>query len=72
MPVLAWTHTASHFRPYDAQALVEQYSAELGVGVVPFEELVYLPDEERYEEVSRVSPRARTTSISGLRCVRSI
>jgi sulfate adenylyltransferase len=50
---------------YDAQALVEQYSAELGVGVIPFEELVYLPDENRYEEVSHVSPRARTASISG-------
>ena len=39
------------YGPYDAQALVEQYSAELGVGVIPFEELVYLPDEARYEEV---------------------
>jgi sulfate adenylyltransferase len=27
--------------------------------------LVYLPDEQRYEEVSRVSDRARTVSISG-------
>jgi sulfate adenylyltransferase len=53
------------YGPYDAQALVEQYSAELGVGVIPFEELVYLPDENRYEEVSHVSPRARTASISG-------
>jgi sulfate adenylyltransferase len=53
------------YGPYDAQALVEQYSTELGVGVIPFEELVYLPDENRYEEVSHVSPRARTASISG-------
>ena len=53
------------YGPYDAQALVEHYSAELGVGVIPFEELVYLPDEARYEEVSRVSPQARTASISG-------
>jgi sulfate adenylyltransferase len=59
------SHGKPFYGPYDAQALVEQYSAELGVGVVPFEELVYLPDEERYEEVSRVSPRARTASISG-------
>jgi sulfate adenylyltransferase len=53
------------YGPYDAQALVEQHSAELGVGVIPFEELVYLPDEDRYEEVSRVSSQARTASISG-------
>jgi sulfate adenylyltransferase len=59
------SHGKPFYGPYDAQALVEHYRAELGVGVVPFEELVYLPDEERYEEVSRVSPRARTASISG-------
>jgi sulfate adenylyltransferase len=33
--------------------------------VIPFEELVYLPDEGRYEEVSHVSSRVRTASISG-------
>jgi sulfate adenylyltransferase len=53
------------YGPYDAQALVEQHSAELGVGVMPFEELVYLPDEDRYEEASRVASRVRTASISG-------
>jgi sulfate adenylyltransferase len=59
------SHGKPFYGPYDAQALVEQYSAELGVGVVPFEELVYLPDEDRYEEVSQVSSQARTASISG-------
>jgi sulfate adenylyltransferase len=53
------------YGPYDAQDLVEQYRDELGVGVVPFRELVYLPDEQRYEEISKVSPQARTASISG-------
>ena len=53
------------YGPYDAQELVEQFSAELGVGVIPFEELVYLPDEDRYEEASHVSSQARTASISG-------
>jgi sulfate adenylyltransferase len=59
------SHGKPFYGPYDAQALVERYSAELGVGVIPFEELVYLPDEDRYEEVSRVSPQAKTASISG-------
>ena len=53
------------YGPYDAQELVRQFESELGVGAVPFKELVYLPDEERYEEVSKVPRRARTTSISG-------
>src|SRR5262249_10352826 len=33
------------YGPYDAQELVERFSDELGVGVAPFRELVYLPDE---------------------------
>lgn len=53
------------YGPYDAQELVEQYSDELGVSVVPFRMLVYLPDEERYEEISKVSKETRTASISG-------
>jgi sulfate adenylyltransferase len=53
------------YGPYDAQDLVAQYRDELGVSVVPFRELVYLPDEQRYEEVSKVAPQARTASISG-------
>lgn len=53
------------YGPYDAQELVQQHADELGVGVVPFRELVYLPDEDRYEEVSKVSGQARTVSISG-------
>ena len=53
------------YGPYDAQELVEQYRDELGVSVVPFRELVYLPDEQRYEETSKVSPQTRTASISG-------
>jgi sulfate adenylyltransferase len=35
------------------------------VAVVPFHELVYLPEEGRYEEVSRIPTDARTASISG-------
>jgi sulfate adenylyltransferase len=53
------------YGPYDAQALVERFSAELGVGVIPFQELIYLPAEARYEEVSRVPPQATTASLSG-------
>lgn len=53
------------YGPYDAQALVEQFSEELKVRVVPFRELVYLLEQERYEEVSNVPARARTASLSG-------
>jgi sulfate adenylyltransferase len=53
------------YGPYDAQELVERFSEELGVTSVPFSELVYLPDEKRYEEVSKVPAQSRTASISG-------
>jgi sulfate adenylyltransferase len=53
------------YGPYDAQELVEQFSAELGVGVLPFREFVYLPDEQRYEETSKIEAQMRTASISG-------
>jgi len=53
------------YGPYDAQELAGRFSDELGVGVIPFRALVYLPDEGRYEEVSKIPPQARTASISG-------
>ena len=53
------------YGPYDAQELVAKHADELGVTMVPFRELVYLPDEARYEETSKVEPSTRTASISG-------
>ncbi len=52
------------YGPYDAQELAQEYSEEIGVGVVPFAELVYLPDEDRYEEASKAAGM-RTAAISG-------
>jgi sulfate adenylyltransferase len=56
---------APFYGPYDAQELVERYGEELGVGVVPFREFVYLPDEQRYEESSKIDERTRVAAISG-------
>src|SRR5690606_13661815 len=53
------------YGPYEAQELVERLGTELGVKMVPFRELVYLPEEQRFEEVSRVPGQARIASISG-------
>lgn len=53
------------YGPYDAQDTVQQHEKELGVKAVPFSMLVYLPDEDRYEEDSKVPKGARTASISG-------
>ena len=53
------------YGPYDAQELFERHQHELGVTMLPFQEFVYLPDEDRYEEVSRIPNGTRTASISG-------
>ena len=53
------------YGPYDAQELVTKHGSELGIGMIPFTELVYLPDEDRYEEVTRVNSQMHTSSISG-------
>ncbi|MDZ4766055.1 MAG: bifunctional sulfate adenylyltransferase/adenylylsulfate kinase [Chloroflexota bacterium] len=53
------------YGPYDAQELVAKYADEIGVKMIPFTELTYLPDEDRYEEASKLPPGAKTASISG-------
>ncbi|MFN8560849.1 MAG: bifunctional sulfate adenylyltransferase/adenylylsulfate kinase [Anaerolineae bacterium] len=53
------------YGPYDAQELVEQHQDELGVRMIPFHELLYLTDEERYEEVSKIPADVKTSNISG-------
>jgi len=53
------------YGPYDAQQLVERHQAETGVTPVPFQEFVYLPKEDRYEEVGKVPPEVEIASLSG-------
>ncbi len=53
------------YGPYDAQSLVSSHAGETGVGVVPFTELVYLPEEKRYEERGKIAPGIPVAAISG-------
>jgi len=53
------------YGPYEAQEMVEKYAAELGIGVIPFQQLVYLPDEDRYEESDKIPSGVRTANLSG-------
>ena len=53
------------YGPYDAQESVLEHQTELGVKMVPFQMVVYLPDEDRYEEISKVDDTMKTASISG-------
>jgi ATP sulfurylase len=44
---------------------LEQYADEIGVKPVEFAELVYLVDEDRYEQTNQVPKYAKIFSISG-------
>ena len=53
------------YGPYEAQELVQRHSDELGVKVIPFRMLVYLPEEGRYVEVDQAPEGAAVAAISG-------
>jgi sulfate adenylyltransferase len=53
------------YGPYDAQELLARFQDELGVQMVPFQELLYLPDEDRYVEAAKIADGAATAAISG-------
>lgn len=53
------------YGPYDAQELLRRYEAELGVTMVPFRQMVYVEDLDRYLPEDEVPPGARVLSISG-------
>lgn len=55
------------YEPYAAQELVEKFQDEIGVKVLSFGEFVYLPEEERYEDVRNLGPQAVTAQLSGTR-----
>lgn len=59
------SHGKPFYGPYEAQAMLEQYAAELGVTPIEFKNLVYLADEERYEDETKVPEGAKVYSISG-------
>jgi sulfate adenylyltransferase len=53
------------YGPYDARDMLLRHSAEIGVQPLAYDEMVYLEDAGRYEQVSAVPPGARVRSISG-------
>src|SRR6185503_16070045 len=53
------------YSPYAAQELVQSYEEELQTKVLPFGEFVYLPEEDRYEDVRKLGPNAVTAQLSG-------
>lgn len=59
------SHGVPFYGPYDAQAMAEHYSDEIGVKTILARELAYLTDEDRYVDLNEVPYGARVSSISG-------
>ena len=53
------------YGPYDAQYAVEKYRSELGIEVVEFQQMTYLPDSDEYAPKNEVPSGIRTLDISG-------
>ncbi|ROW13771.1 hypothetical protein VPNG_03525 [Cytospora leucostoma] len=53
------------YGPYDAQYAVEKYRDELGIEVVPFQMMTYLPDTDEYAPIDTIPKDVRTLNISG-------
>jgi len=53
------------YGPYDAQQLLAKHEAELGVGMLPFNMMVYVEDLARYVPEDQVPAGTRALNISG-------
>lgn len=53
------------YDPYAAQELVRKHEDELGIGLVPFKNMVYVEELEGYVEEDKVPPGSTVRSISG-------
>jgi len=53
------------YGPYEAQEMLKQYEDEIGVKMVPFQWMVYLPETEEYMTADNVPEGAKVNSISG-------
>jgi sulfate adenylyltransferase len=54
-----------YYGPYDAQQLAKEHEAEIGIEVVPFEEMAYCEDLGQYRPVSQIPNGSRILNISG-------
>jgi sulfate adenylyltransferase len=53
------------YGPYEAQELVIEHEKELGVTLVPFKLMVYVPSEDHYMPIDEVPEGTETATISG-------
>jgi sulfate adenylyltransferase len=56
----------NHFYdPYKSQELVQQYQDEIGIQMIPYKEMVYVKDSNRFMEIDKVPENEQFYHISG-------
>ncbi|MHC4529610.1 MAG: sulfate adenylyltransferase, partial [Planctomycetota bacterium] len=53
------------YGPYDAQNLLKEHEGSIGINMVPFKMMVYLPDQDTYKPVDEIPEGTITRSLSG-------
>ncbi|PVU93690.1 hypothetical protein BB559_003201 [Furculomyces boomerangus] len=53
------------YGPYEAQEVTLKHQEELGIEIVPFSNLSYIPEIDAYEEVDKIPVGTKTLDISG-------
>ena len=44
----------SFYKPYEAQDLIKKFEEEIGIKMIPFNFLVYVPKEKRYQPLDKI------------------
>ncbi|OUW78484.1 MAG: adenylyltransferase [bacterium TMED217] len=53
------------YGPYEAQEIIEKYKGEIGIQMVPFKFLVYLPEQDIYKPIDEVPDGVEYKTVSG-------
>jgi sulfate adenylyltransferase len=59
------SHGRPFYPPYEAQRLLATHAGEIGLQIMPFRKMVYLPDRDTYSPEDEVPPGVAVHSISG-------
>lgn len=53
------------YGPYEAQKLLNDYKEEIGIGIVPFQFMVYTPGDNKYKPMEMLADKEEYLTISG-------
>ncbi|SPD76297.1 Sulfate adenylyltransferase [uncultured Desulfobacterium sp.] len=60
------------YEPYASRELLEKFKDELGIHIIPFEEMVYTPEKEKYVPRSEIKGNVGYKTLSGTELVKLV